>query len=94
MSVKEQRTFTLLRLEYDIEGVDDAGEVSEAAEEDVDQKRDPAAVDKDDCDRWEKESSNESQHPGSVFSAASLALPLAFSLSSTHVGSEVLDMCS
>ena len=87
MSVKEQRTFTLLRLEYDIEGVDDAGEVSEAAEEDVDQKRDPAAVDKDDCDGWEKESSNESQHPGSVFSAASLALPLAFSLSSTHVGS-------
>ena len=77
---------TLLRLEDDIEGVDDAREVSEAAEDDVDQKRHSAAVDEDNRDGREEESGNEREHPSSVFSAASLALPLTFALSCTHDG--------
>ena len=40
----------VLKLVDDIEGVDDAGEVSEAAEEDVDQKTAAAAVNEDNCD--------------------------------------------
>ena len=78
-----------LRLEDDIEGVDDAGEPSEAAEDDVDQKTAAAVAADDNGEGREQECSNESQQPSSVFSAASLALPLTFALSfaisSTHV---------
>ena len=78
-----------MRLEDDIEGVDDAGEPSEAAEDDVDQKTAAAAVGDDDAEGREQERSNESHQPSSVFSAASLALSLTFALSfaisSTHV---------
>ena len=83
-----------LRLVDDIEGVDDAGEVSEAAEEDVDQKTATAAVNEDNCDGREQESSNECQQPRFVFSAASLALPLSFALASTHVGSLSFRICT
>ena len=82
----------VLRLVDDIEGVDDTGEVSEAAEEDVDQKT--AAVNEDNCDGREQKSSNESQQPSFVFSAASLALPLSFALASTHVGSLSFRRCT
>ena len=78
---------TLLRLEDDIEGVDDAREESEDGEEDIYQKRASAAVDEDNGDGREKERSDESEHPSSVLAAASLAFPLTFSLSSTHFGS-------
>ena len=49
-----------MRLEDDIEGVDDAGQPSQAAEDDVDQKTAAAAVGDDDAEGREQERSNES----------------------------------
>ena len=44
----------LLRLEDDVECVDDARDVPEEAEEDVDQERAAAAIHEGDCKGWKK----------------------------------------
>ena len=47
---------SLLRLEDDVEGVDDARDDPEEAEEDVDQEGAAAAVHEGDCEGWKEES--------------------------------------
>ena len=46
---------SLLRLEDDVEGVDDARDDPEEAEEDVDQEGAAAAVHEGDCEGWKEE---------------------------------------
>ena len=73
----------LFSFEDDPECVDDAREKSEACEEDVDQELKSAAIREENCHGREKKGSDERQQPTSVVSPAALA----FTLSSTHLGS-------
>ena len=63
--------------------MDDAREKSKACEEDVDQELKSAAIREENCHGREKKGGDERQQPTSVVSPAALA----FTLSSTHLGS-------